>query len=564
MQLNIGQKIFSIAITILVLMVTVTIYSIRLTANISDELATVSGRYLPVNTSISEINVKILEQGVVLQRLFVHEENERRYQRIKILSKDIVNTFDKALEFMKQGVAKQGVSNKFVSLERKLKNIEMAYQGFESHGRSLVETREHGDLVLFNRLLSELNTNQDAIDRAISDLRIHVEELTDAAVLKANSDERLLLYANIALTVLAAVIGLGITTLITRALVRNIRNLVRGAEAVKAGELDTKVYVNSQDEIGQLTESFNDMVEGLRLKDRIRNTFGKYMDPRVVSKLVDYPELAEPSGEKREMTVLFIDLKGFTSISEKLVPLDLVKLVNDFFTLMTEAIATNKGVVDKFIGDAVMAYWGPPFTEPQEQAELACKAALEALENLKTFRKDVKEAFGQAVDELEIDLRIGISTGDMIVGTIGSKASRSFTVMGDPVNLGSRLEGACKAYGIRILISELTHNLVCNSFITREIDLIKVKGKVEPSRIFELIARREGQHDLPVLAMDSFTSGLNAYRNQQWNQAEASFRSSLEMFPDDPPSLVYLQRIAQLKDDPPPSEWDGVWVFKNK
>ncbi len=564
MQLNIGQKIFSIAITVLVLMIAVTIYSIRLTANISDELTAVSGKYLPVNTAMSEINVKILEQGLVLQRQFVHGENEGGGQLIKTLSEDIVSTFDKTLKFLKQGSAKQGISKKFVSLERKLKNIEVAYQNFESHGWSLAETRKDGNLALFNRLLPELNTKQDAIDRAMSDLRLHVEELNYAAVLKANRDERFLLYANIGLTILAVVIGLGIATLVTRALVRNVRNLVQGAEAVKAGELDTKVYVNSQDEIGQLTESFNDMVEGLRLRDRIRNTFGKYMDPRIVSELLDYPELAEPGGEKREMTVLFIDLNGFTSISEKLAPFDLVKLINDFFTLITEAITSNKGVVDKFMGDAVMAYWGPPFTGPQEQAELACKAALEALENLRTFREDVKKAPGLAVDGLEVDLRIGISTGDMIVGTIGSKASMNFTVMGDPVNLGSRLEGACKAYGIRILISERTHKLMGNCFITREIDLIRVKGKVEPTRIYELIAKREGQLALPAQTMDSFTSGLDAYRDRQWDRAEASFRSGLEMTPDDPPSLVYLQRIAQLKDNPPPAEWDGVWVFENK
>ncbi|MCP4255655.1 MAG: hypothetical protein GY775_20070, partial [Candidatus Scalindua sp.] len=196
MQLNIGQKIFSITIIVLVLMITVSIYSIRLTANITDELADVSGRYLPVNTSISDINVKILEQGVILQRLFMLKENELRYQRIETLSNDIVSIFDKTLEFLKQGSAKQEVSIKSASLKQKLKNIEVAYQSFESHGWSLVKIWKQGDLALFNRLLPDLNTHQDAIDLAISDLRIHVEELTDAAVLKANRDEHFLLYAN--------------------------------------------------------------------------------------------------------------------------------------------------------------------------------------------------------------------------------------------------------------------------------------------------------------------------------------------------------------------------------
>jgi len=346
--------------------------------------------------------------------------------------------------------------------------------------------------------------------------------------------------------------------------VRNVRNLVQGTMAVEAGELDTEVPVISNDEIGKLTGSFNAMVEGLRLKERIQNTFGKYMDPRIVSNLLDNPEFAEPGGEKREMTVMFIDLKGFTSISEKLSPDELVNMVNDFFSLMGEAIANHKGVVDKYMGDAVMAYWGPPFTGPNEHGALACKAGLEALKRLETFRADVKNQLGAVADELDIDLRIGISTGDMIVGTIGSKASMNFTVMGDPVNLGSRLEGANKAYGSRILISERTRELAGDALISRELDLIRVKGKLEPTRIFELMAEQGGVLALPAPAQDHFDAGLQAYRTLHWDQADTAFRKCLEMSPNDPPSSVYLERLTHLKNNPPPSDWDGVWVFESK
>ncbi|NQU58815.1 MAG: HAMP domain-containing protein [Rhodospirillales bacterium] len=567
MHLNIAQKIFSIAAVVLALMIAVAVLSIRLTANISDELDAVAGKYLPVSNAISDINVRILEQGVVLQRLFELSEEElplRGGPRFKILGEEIAIKFSETLKIMDIKPTVVGAPNRFISMERRLKAIDTAYQNFVAHGLQLLIAHEQGNPGVFAKLLPDLNTKQDALDNAISDLRSHVDKLNDSAVLSADQNEKYLLKINIILTTLATILGLGFATLVTRALVRNVRNLVAGTEAIEAGHLDTEVAVISNDEVGKLTGSFNAMVEGLRLKERIQNTFGKYMDPRIVSNLLDNPEFAEPGGEKREMTVLFIDLKGFTSISEKLAPNDLVKMINDFFTLMTEAIAANKGVVDKYMGDAVMAYWGPPFTGPDEHAALACKAALEALERLETFREVVKAELGTAADGLDIDLRIGVSTGEMIVGTIGSKASMNFTVMGDPVNLGSRLEGASKAYGTRVLVSERTHELAGDKFVSREIDLIRVKGKIEPTRVYELMAEQGATLALPGPAMDDFNAGVAAYRRQQWEPAEVAFKECLEISPGDPPSGVYLQRIAHLKETPPPADWDGVWVFETK
>jgi adenylate cyclase len=231
---------------------------------------------------------------------------------------------------------------------------------------------------------------------------------------------------------------------------------------------------------------------------------------------------------------------------------------------MTEAISDNSGVVDKFMGDAVMAYWGPPFTGPDEHAGLACRAAAQALEHLVRFRQDVARELGAEADGLDIDLRIGVSTGDMIVGTIGSKASRSFTVMGDPVNLGSRLEGANKAYGTHVLISERTRELAAADANARELDLIRVKGKAEPTRIYELLPPAEGQALLPAPDEAPFQAGLDAYRRQDWEAAERAFREILEAQPDDSASSIYLERITHLRSEPPPRGWDGVWVFETK
>lgn len=557
MHLNIAQKIFGIAVIVLTLMATVAVFSIHLTSEISDELDTVANRHLPLSNTIGHINVNILEQGLLLQRLFaLSEETPQAIFRIKALGDGLNEEFENAHDLFKTEEQSSHPPAKIFSLGQTLSTVECEYRIFEKHCLRLLALHKAGNATAFEALLPDLNEQQDIIDVKIANLHRHVETVADLAVQRANSDEKFLLLFNTGLTTLAAVLGLGLAAAITFVLVRNVRNLVRGTEAVEAGDLDTEVPVMTRDEVGRLTASFNNMVGGLRMKELIKDTFGKYMDPRIVTKLLDDPEFTDQGGERREMTVMFIDLKGFTSISERLPPGDLIHMINRFFSHMTEAISSNKGVVDKFMGDAVMAYWGPPFTAPDEHAALACNAALAALENLNCFRADIAAKLGYQSDGLDIGLRIGISTGDMIVGTIGSKVSRSFTVMGDPVNLGSRLEGANKTYGTQIILSEHTRDLAGQTIHARELDLIRVKGKTEPTRIFELLAAE------PVA--DRFLAGLAAYRNQDWETAKREFESCRAMSPSDSASDVYIDRIAHLKTNPPGSDWDGVWDFQTK
>ena len=567
MRLNIAQKIFGIAFTVLLLMLIVAVYSIRLTAEVSGELDRIANQHLPMTETISRVNANVLEKGLILQRLFVlargrdlDEAVAQDKAELEVLRRSIDGEFKTANELLRLDKA---VSP---ALGRNILAFEAKYRSFEKHGRQLVEAREATDIEAFERLLPELEKRQDEFDSEILSLRSHLVSLTNAAVLRAERNEDRLLLMNITLTALATIIGFGFALFVSRLIVTATRNLAAGAKAVEAGDLDTTVPVTTGDEVGQLTASFNHMVSELRLKERIKETFGKYMDPRIVSNLLENPEFTEPGGERREMTVLFIDLKGFTSISEVLAPADLVRMINSFFGHMTTAISENKGVVDKFMGDAVMAYWGPPFTGSDEHAEFACKAALEAVRRLEDFRNDVATEIGTVADGLDIDLRVGISSGEMVVGTIGSKVSMSFTVMGDPVNLGSRLEGASKAYGTHIIISDRTRELAGGSVTTRELDQIRVKGKLKPTRIYELLgpADGSGQAVLPAPFVQQFHAGIEAYRLMQWDAAERAFLACLEVAPDDPPSRVYMSRIAQLRAEPPALDWDGVWTFETK
>jgi len=560
MRLTIGKKIYSIAAVILLLMIASAVVSVQLISSVSDELDTVATQHIPVSERIGQIEVRILEQGIVLQRLFVFSEDrvqnlsDIRIERRSISTSDqeIRKEFLDLLDFVQ-------TKPREAPLAPRLTNLLSRYEEYFELSEVLAEGLLAGDRESFRVLLPELNAAQDAMNGEIESLREALESLLQQSANSADQDEKTALNVNIVLTIIAAALGLLFGSLVTKGLVRSVSNLVEGTRAVEEGKLDTEVSVLTRDEVGDLTNTFNQMIGELRLKERIKDTFGKYMDPRIVTDLLDHPEISEPGGERREMTVMFIDLKGFTSISEILQPNDLVHMINRFFNHMTKAISDHDGVVDKYMGDAVMAYWGPPFTKEGDHPALACKAALEAVNKLEEFRADVRQEVGEVADDIDIDLRIGISTGDMIVGTVGSDVSRNFTVIGDPVNLGSRLEGANKAYGTHILVGEVTRSKV-SELTFREVDYLRVKGKTEPIRVYELIS----DTNVPPAAITKFEAGLRHYRTSEWHDAEQSFNSVLEDVPDDAPSKEYLDRIKHYRLDPPAAGWDGVWTLETK
>ena len=568
MHLKIGHKIFGIASVILVLKAIVAGYSIHLTAQISVELDRVAKAHLPLVDGVARVNAHILRQGILLERMFVLADDTQGDDGLG----GVIARYDKISENIQKELSialimASGPNHSLIGSHDQIKRIgdmfdaiRLEHSEFASLSDDLISARMVGDIASFDALLPTMQVHEENLDNMVGALRVELEQLTDDAVIRAAKNERYLLISNATLTALAVLLGLGFATAVTRALVRNVKQLVAGTDAVGAGDLSTVVPVRTHDEIGHLTTSFNHMVEELRMKERIKDTFGKYMDPRIVTNLLEHPEFTNPGGERREMTVMFIDLKGFTSISEALPPDDLITMINKFFGHMTKAISNNKGVVDKFMGDAVMAYWGPPFTNQNEHAELACRAAASALNHLEAFRADVIAAVGDKAKDLDIDLRIGISTGPVVVGTVGSSASRSFTVMGDPVNLGSRLKGANKAYGTHIMMSERTRELAGPGVVTRELDLIRVKGEAQPTRVFELVVNDE----LSAAACDTFEDGLAAYRERDWDKASQAFESVRTDFPKDTPSQVYAERVDHLRKIPPPDKWDGVWVFETK
>jgi adenylate cyclase len=306
------------------------------------------------------------------------------------------------------------------------------------------------------------------------------------------------------------------------------------------------------------------MIERLRQNHQVRETFGRYVDPRIADGLLDKSALAATEGQRRVMTVMFCDMKGFTALSEGVTPQGLVKIMNLYLSVMSEPIHAHRGVIDKYIGDAIMAYWGPPFIEEVEQANFACLAAVDMIGSVEKLRRELPERLGVRSIPAECDIRIGIATGDALVGSIGSDYMMSFTVMGDTVNLASRLEGANKVYGCRCLISEATQKICGADIETREVDRLVVVGQTRPQTVFEIMAGKGRLTPQEALLREKYAEGLLAYRARRWEEARKAFGAALEAVPNDGPSLTLIARIESFAQNPPSADWDGAWQLEHK
>ena len=276
-----------------------------------------------------------------------------------------------------------------------------------------------------SQLLTELDNLRDDFDRKVDAARSEMRRLAGAAIVATRAYQRHTVAIGLVLLAIAVLLGMTVAWAVTLGLVRPVRRLLAGTAAIEGGALDTVIPITSRDEIGRLTQSFNSMVGELRIKAQIRETFGKYVDPRIVAGLLDRPELTDVKGSRREMTMLFCDMEGFTTLSEGMTPAALVTVLNRYLTLMSDPVRRNNGIIDKYIGDAVMAFWGPPFTGAQEQARLACLAALDQLAGLAAFRAELPDLTGLKRGIPEHGIRIGIATGDVVVGSIGSEQTRN-------------------------------------------------------------------------------------------------------------------------------------------
>jgi adenylate cyclase len=579
-QYSLRLKIVGLISILLLIMLAITGYSHLKTLQGHDKIVDLNEIIIPVLSKLTNIEIQTLRQEVQFEQAIQHtllsaelDIKNKDIAQIKELGEQIDKEILVAKTFIEKALKRVIIVDDAIELARIepiLRTILKEHQQFTQLSLSLLSNSAKEIIANKNNIykiqLQQLDSQEKYLYETLNTLVVHLEDFVQqqAHHIKSQDDARLLLSWEILFIALSAfVIGTVLSLFSIQRILVPIQKLKINAQFVAKGILDIEMSPSSKDEVGELTIAFNYMVKGLQDRENIKKTFSSYVDPRIARHLMSSNN-KDQAGDRRIMTVFFSDIEGFTSISEQLTPETLVKFINQYLSEMSIPIQDEEGVIDKFIGDAIMAYWGTPFVNDDTQAISACRAGLVSLQRLTSLQEQIPDIVGLRVGAPKINIRIGIATGPVLIGNIGSKKIRNYTIMGDTVNLAARLESASKTYGTVMLLNEETSRRVKDELLLREIDRIAVKGKEEPTRIFEPLGEMSSVSQLDQKLKEVFEQALLAYRAQQWEEASQLFTDCLSIKTNDAPSKVFLKRIQQLQNNPPSENWDGVFKMISK
>ena len=543
----------------------ITLYMVK---DSDDEVSGIMEYHLPILTRLNSLDVITYEIEVIAHRLMDETKpSQKRIEEIHARSQkcrqEIASIFEET-----KGLSEAGSKDARNDLEDRLAmarmigeidSLKLEVDRFSKAATLPVELMTQGKSAEARKAIEDLE-NYEYLDPIITSIRKKSNQLAMDSLQETRANIFSIIWTNALLFLSASVLGLFVFLLITGRLQTAFRRLTSAFHETADGKYSDPLPITSGDEIGELTSSFNTMVDQLKSKEKLREAFGQFLDPRIVANVVN-PATGElrQTAERRTVTIFFSDIAGFSGIGEQLTADTVVRLLNRYFTAATEVIRRNHGIVDKFIGDAVMAFWASPFSEGETHARDACLACLEMRSAFAAIANDISNITGLRRNIPKFHVRVALATGEALIGTVGSDTTKSFTVIGDTVNIASRLEGVNKVYGTDLIINEDCFHLAEPDVEAREIDLLTVYGKTEPVRIYELLSKI-GQLDPKTAELrDGFAIALQKYREQKWAEAEKGFQNCLAIRKDDGPSLEFLTRIPALKKTPPPSDWDGVW-----
>ena len=573
MGASLRAKIMSGVIALLVLFAGALAVTLYLIQDSSMELMGIEQYHLRLNKMVSDLDVFTYELEIIAHELNAapppgREHAKIRQARAHELKQIVDRIFSEAIPLAEKGSEddRNDIEDRLgmAKLIGSLRTLEVGTRGFVDAATRSIDGAVEGKTSEARRALEEMLKFED-LDPVFTRIRNKTADLTADSLVETNQNIQKIIQANLMLFGVAGILGILVFLVITGRLQTAFRRLAAAFRKTAEGELSDPLPVTSKDEIGDLTTSFNQMVEQLKSKERLREAFGQFLDPRIVANVVDATsgQLKEVA-ERRKVTIFFSDISNFSGIGEQLTAANLVHLLNRYFTASTESIRAHQGIVDKFIGDGVMAFWASPFSPGESHALDGCRACLELKESFGKISREISEITGIRRNVPKFHVRMALATGDTVIGTVGSDTTKSFTVIGDTVNTASRLEGVNKIYGTTILINEECYRLAENHIEAREIDVVTVFGKAEPVRIFELQGL-QGSLDPKTSKLNNlYADALQLYREQKWKEAEAAFRDCLKLRESDGPSLEFLTRIATFARTPPPKDWSGVWQTASK
>ena len=548
----------------------ITLYMVK---DSDDEVSGILEYHLPILTRLNSLDVITYEIEVIAHRLMNETKpSQKRIEEIHARSQKCRQEIDTIFEETKR-LSDAGSKDGRNDLEDRLEmarmigeidSLKSEVDRFSEAATLPVELMAQGKYAEAAKAIGNLQ-DYEYLDPIVTSIRKKSNQLALDSLRETRANIFSISWTNAILFLSASLLGLFVFLLITGRLQTAFRRLTSAFHETADGKYSDPLPITSGDEIGELTSSFNTMVDQLKSKEKLREAFGQFLDPRIVANVVN-PTTGEfrQSADRRKATIFFSDIQGFSGIGEQLTADNVVGLLNHYFSAATSGIRKHHGIVDKFIGDGVMAFWTTPFSEGEDHARDACFACLEMRHTFAEIEKNISQITGLRRNIPKFHVRMALATGDTLIGTIGSATTKSFTVIGDTVNIASRLEAVNKVYGTDLIINEDCYRLAELEIEAREIDFVTVYGKTEPVRIYELLSKM-GQLDPKTAELrDAFDIALRHYREQKWSEAEKAFQKCLNIKTHDGPSLEFLSRIGAFTRTPPPKDWNGVWQTASK
>ncbi|MEM9538396.1 MAG: adenylate/guanylate cyclase domain-containing protein [Cyanobacteria bacterium P01_E01_bin.42] len=450
-KIRIGTKIFGLALGMLgVSLVAISISYYRLSL-VRKEVYLLAEYTISLTNSVTEINIYALEQNLLLHRIFRFYETEPLdRQRIDMEIANFErygNLVDTELERSNRTIEQASGDRQLPASKEQiyplvpiLEQIAEKHQKFDDRALAIINFLAENDKIRARQLEKNIQVEEEEFNQEIASILNEINQLTIESAKSGQQHQQQVLQLGVVVAAIAIVGGLLSASAIATSLVSPTRYLTRKIKDVGEKNFNIEIHVPSQDEIGEIARSFQKMIAELKQKEKIKEIFGKYVDPRAIAHLLEDDRGTQTVGEKQTMTVFFSDIEGWEILENRLVSRESIAIINQYLTLMSAPISRHRGAIDKFLGTTIMAFWGEPFTTARDRDRLACYAALEQIASLDVLRQNLAQTIDRENLE-QIDLRIGLATGELVVGNMGSESSKSYTVIGDAVNLASRLKG---------------------------------------------------------------------------------------------------------------------------
>ncbi|RCK35516.1 guanylate cyclase [Thalassospira xiamenensis] len=566
---TVRAKFLGVAAFFVVWLVVATGFSVIQSLGINGDLEAVSRYVTPVKDALSDVRSRQLEQISLIDRYMRVVENEGPDApllsgiEIEIDAKQtqIEQAFRKAFTSAALGRAQasghfeQGV---LLDLDVRMREFADIAAQFNLGVERLLSRVREGDLDDAQR---QENLVRGIHRNIVLDLRSEIlllEKYSSETVENVSEREDFLIQAEFIMMLAAVVIGISFAYYLAQAVVKAVRDTTNALNSVQSGKLDTSLDFKGKGDFARLADAFNRMTRELRVRFRMRERFGKYIDPKIINNLLSQ-ETALETSQKRVMTVSVVNLTNFDWMAEHIPPEKLVDFLNDYLTAMTEPIANHSGIIDNFVGDRVIGFWGPPFCGEKSHAGHACLAALEQVARFNAL----KTKYADLIGDHGLDIRVGIATGEVVVGSIGTDKSRAYTVVGDCVNYANRLEKANRIYGTQILASHETASMAAGEIEMRDLDHVVLLGTEHVVYLYEVLAQSGQLSDERRDWRKTYETAIAFYREGDFDKAQPLFEEVQEGIGSDFAAQLMLNRMERLQRREQNREWNGTWIVRD-